>query len=178
MNIPARHPAALTLLTLASLFFAGCTTNRGATYEIEPPLVDSGLAAPAAAAAPTEETATGKASKQEEGEVPLAVAESEHADQAPREESSRAAVTVMRRSTILSPKRRHVCVTSSSNTSSLEKGRIRYSVDARSPLRCGAKRSRSGPSPTSSFRVRRSSGNPVESLYLFAPLRRVSRHTM
>ncbi len=86
MNTPARHPAALALLALASLFFAGCTTNRGATYEIEPPLVDSGLAAPAAAAAPTEETATGKASKQEEGEVPLAVAESEHPDQAPPRE--------------------------------------------------------------------------------------------
>jgi hypothetical protein len=85
MNTPARHSTALTLLTLASLFFAGCTTNRGATYEIEPPLVDSEPAPPAAAAAPTEETATGKGSKQVEGEVPLAVAESEHPDQAPRE---------------------------------------------------------------------------------------------
>jgi hypothetical protein len=85
MNTLARHSVALTLLTLASLFFAGCTTTGGATSEIEPPLIDSGHAAPAAAAAPTEETATDNGSKQEEGEVPLAVAESEHPDQAPRE---------------------------------------------------------------------------------------------
>jgi hypothetical protein len=85
MNTPARHSVALTLLTLASLFFAGCTTTGGATSEIEPPLIDSERAAPAEAAAPIEETATGGGSKQEEGEVPLAVAESEHPDQAPRE---------------------------------------------------------------------------------------------
>ena len=85
MNIPARHSAALTLLTLASLFFAGCSTTGGATSELEPPLVDSEHAAPAEAVAPTEETAAGLGSKQEEGEVPLAVAESEHPDQASRE---------------------------------------------------------------------------------------------
>ena len=87
MNTPARHPAALALVTLASLFFGGCSTNRGAAYEIEPPVVDLEHAPPAAAAAPAEETAPGKASKQEEGEVPLTVAESEHPDQAqaPRE---------------------------------------------------------------------------------------------
>ena len=85
MNTPARNSAALTLLTLASLFFAGCTTTGGATSEIEPPVVDSGPAAPVAATVPTVETAPGKVSKQEEGEVPLGVAESEHPDQAPRE---------------------------------------------------------------------------------------------
>ena len=85
MNTLARHSVALTLLTLASLFFAGCTTTGGATSEIEPPLIDSEHAAPAEAAAPIEETATDRGSKQEEGEVPLAVAESEHPDQAPRE---------------------------------------------------------------------------------------------
>jgi hypothetical protein len=85
MNTLARHSVALTLLTLASLFFAGCTTTGGATSEIEPPLIDSEHAAPAEVAAPIEETATGRGSKQEEGEVPLAVAESEHPDQAPRE---------------------------------------------------------------------------------------------
>jgi hypothetical protein len=85
MNTPARHSAALTLLTLASLFFAGCTTTRGAPYEIEPPLINPEHAAPDEAAASTEETATDGGSKQEEGEVPLAVAESEHPDQAPRE---------------------------------------------------------------------------------------------
>jgi len=85
MNTPARHSAALTLLTLASLFFAGCTTTRGGAYEIEPPLLNPEHAAPDEAAASTEETATGGGSKEEEGEVPLAVAESEHPDQAPRE---------------------------------------------------------------------------------------------
>ena len=84
MNTPARHSPALTLLILASLFFAGCSTTGGAAYD-EPPVIDSEQAAPAAAPAPTEEAATGGGSKQEEGEVPLAVAESEHADQAPRE---------------------------------------------------------------------------------------------
>jgi len=82
MKTPARHPAALILLTLASLFFAGCTTTRGASDEIEPPVIDSGSAAPAPAAVP-EETATDAGSKQVEGEVPLAVAESEHPVQAP-----------------------------------------------------------------------------------------------
>jgi hypothetical protein len=85
MNTPVRHSAALTLLTLASLFFTGCTTTRGAAYEIEPPLINPEHAAPGETAAATEETATGGGSKQEEGEVPLAVAESEHPDQAPRE---------------------------------------------------------------------------------------------
>jgi hypothetical protein len=85
MNAPARHSAALSLLILASLFLAGCTTTGGATSEIEPPVLDSEPAAPIAAAAPTVETAPAKASKQEEGEVPLGVAESEHPDQAPRE---------------------------------------------------------------------------------------------
>jgi hypothetical protein len=85
MNTPARYSPALPLLILASLFFAGCTTTGGATYDLEPPVIDSEHAAPAAAPAPAEETGTGGGSKQEEGEVPLAVAESEHPDQAPRE---------------------------------------------------------------------------------------------
>ena len=85
MNTPARHSAALALLVLAPLFFAGCTTTRGAPYEMEPPLPDLEPAAPAAAAAATPEKAADAGSKQEEGEVPLAVAESEHPDQAPRE---------------------------------------------------------------------------------------------
>jgi len=84
MKTPARRSAALTLLTLASLFFAGCSTTRSATDEIEPPVIDSPPAAPIAAA-PTDESATGVASKQEEGEVPLAVAASEHPNPAPAE---------------------------------------------------------------------------------------------
>ncbi|HKT74756.1 MAG TPA: hypothetical protein VJQ47_17860 [Steroidobacteraceae bacterium] len=85
MNTPARHSAALTLLMLASLLFAGCTTTGGATDEIEPPLIDSEHAPPAEAAALIDKTAADGGSKQEEGEVPLAVAESEHPEEAPRE---------------------------------------------------------------------------------------------
>ena len=85
MNAPPRHSATLSLLILASLFFAGCTTTGGAPSEIEPTLVDAADTAPAAPAASVEETAADGGSKQEEGEVPLAVAESEHPDQAPRE---------------------------------------------------------------------------------------------
>src|SRR3569833_2308020 len=85
MNSPARHSAALFPFILASLFFAGCATTGGAAYEIEPPLTDAEHAAPAVPAAPIEETAADGGSKQEEGEVPLAVAESEHPDQTPRE---------------------------------------------------------------------------------------------
>jgi hypothetical protein len=85
MNAPARNSVALSLLILTSLFFAGCTTTGRATYEIEPPLVDAEHAAPAAPAASVPEAAADAGSKQEEGEVPLAVAESEHPDQAPRE---------------------------------------------------------------------------------------------
>jgi hypothetical protein len=88
MKTPARHLTELTLLTLASLICAGCTTTKGSNYEIEPPVVDSERAAPAAAApAATDETVTDSGSKQEEGEVPLAVAKSEQPEpaQAPRE---------------------------------------------------------------------------------------------
>jgi len=89
MNTPARHSAALTLLTLASLFFVGCTSTKSTTYEIEPPVVESEPAVPAAAPSATGETATGGGSKQEEGEVPLAVAESEHPDQAHPDQAPR-----------------------------------------------------------------------------------------
>jgi len=81
MNTPARHPAALTLLILASLLFAGCTTRGGATEEIEPTLIDAEPAPAAEEPAPIAE----KSSKQEEGEVPLAVAESEQPEKAPKE---------------------------------------------------------------------------------------------
>jgi len=85
MNTLARHSSALTLLTLASLFFVGCTTTRDTAYEMEPPLLDSEHVAPVEVAAAPEKTAADGGSKQEEGEVPLAVAESEHSDQAPTE---------------------------------------------------------------------------------------------
>jgi hypothetical protein len=77
--------AALTLLVLVSLICAGCATTGGATDE--PTLIDAISAPPAEAAAAIEETAplAEEASKQEEGEVPLAVAESEQPDEAPTE---------------------------------------------------------------------------------------------
>lgn len=71
--------AALTFV-LAILTCTGCTTG-GAYDEIEPTLVDSEIPPPAEAAIDPEATEAGTlpeaASKQEEGEVPLAVAESE-----------------------------------------------------------------------------------------------------
>jgi len=64
------------LLVLVALILAGCATTRGADEEFEPIVVDSvpeGAAEPAAPLAAEE-------SKQQEGEVPLAVADSEPAD--------------------------------------------------------------------------------------------------
>jgi hypothetical protein len=79
MKRPATHSAALTLLVLASLSFAGCATTGGATDEIEPTLIDAEPAPAAEAAASIEEAApiAEEGSKEEEGEVPLPVAESE-----------------------------------------------------------------------------------------------------
>ena len=70
MNTSARHLAALVLLILASLLFAGRTMT--------------GRATPGEAATSIEETAAiaDGGSKQVEGEVPLAVAQSEQHDQA------------------------------------------------------------------------------------------------
>jgi hypothetical protein len=81
MNTLARHSAALTLLTLAFLVFPGCTTTGGAPAEIEPPVIEPVQALPAAQPAPVAD----EGSKQEEGEVPLAVAESEKPETAPKE---------------------------------------------------------------------------------------------
>ncbi|MBS0421269.1 MAG: hypothetical protein JSR66_26415 [Proteobacteria bacterium] len=81
MNTLARPSAALALLTLASLIFPGCSTTGGAPAEIEPTLIEPEAAPPAVAAAPVAD----EGSKQEEGEVPLAVAESEQTEKAPKE---------------------------------------------------------------------------------------------
>jgi hypothetical protein len=67
MHTTARHWAALILLILACLLFAGRTMTGRATDEVQPTLID-----------------TDGGSKQEEGEVPLAVAQSEQRDQSPR----------------------------------------------------------------------------------------------
>jgi predicted small secreted protein len=87
MNPHATPSAALILLILASVTLAGCTTTRGASDEIEPTLIDAEQAAPADEAASIEDMAPNAegASKQEEGEVPLPVAESEHPEEAPME---------------------------------------------------------------------------------------------
>src|SRR5690242_3876917 len=70
--------APLTLLLL-SLICAGCATTGGSNEEEEPTVIEAAPVPPADAAA-LEETATKAedgASKEEEGEVPLVVAESE-----------------------------------------------------------------------------------------------------
>jgi hypothetical protein len=78
--------AALTLM-LASLICSGCGTTGGATGEEEPILIDAAGAAPAEVAAALEEAAPEPKgdSKQEEGEVPLPVAESEQPNNKPEE---------------------------------------------------------------------------------------------
>src|SRR5262245_5124067 len=84
MNILVRRSAALTLLILGSLFFAGCATRSGDAQEEDPTLVEAPPAEVAAAieeAAPTPE----ETSKEEEPEVPIAVAETEHPTEAPNE---------------------------------------------------------------------------------------------
>jgi len=76
--------AALPLFLLASLVCAGCATTGGAGGETEPTLIDA--APPVEAAALIEKAAPAESgSKQEEGEVPIAVAESEQRDEAPKE---------------------------------------------------------------------------------------------
>ena len=77
--------AALTLV-LTTLICAGCATT-GDGMDGEPTLIDTEIAAPAEAVAPIEETAPieKEGPKQEGGEVPLAVAETEQPDQAPEE---------------------------------------------------------------------------------------------
>ncbi|MDB6010099.1 MAG: hypothetical protein JWL65_2349 [Gammaproteobacteria bacterium] len=81
MNTPPRHSAALTLLILASLIFAGCATTRGASEEIEPTVIDAEPAPPAEETVPIAD----EGSKQQEGEVPLGVAKSEQLEKAPKE---------------------------------------------------------------------------------------------
>src|SRR5688572_5086033 len=78
--------AALTI-ALVSLICAGCATTGGGEDEQEPTVIDEAsvpqaeVAASLEAAAPVED----EGSKQEEGEVPIPVAESEQPDQGPEE---------------------------------------------------------------------------------------------
>ncbi|WP_161828483.1 hypothetical protein [Steroidobacter agaridevorans] len=78
--------AALTLM-LVSLICSGCATTGGATGEEEPTLIDAEGSSPAEVAASLEAAApnTEGGSKQEEGELPLAVAESEPPREGPEE---------------------------------------------------------------------------------------------
>src|SRR5215475_6272535 len=82
MNTLAKHSAALTLLTLSILTVSGCSTTSSGPAEIEPPVIEPVQALPAAQPAPVAD----EGSKQEEGEVPLAVAESEKTETAPPKE--------------------------------------------------------------------------------------------
>ncbi len=86
MNVPAKHSVALTLLVLGSLVLAGCATTGAVTEE--PTVLDAETAVPAETTASVEEAAPAEEepSKQEEGEVPLPVAESEHPEEVPSEE--------------------------------------------------------------------------------------------
>jgi hypothetical protein len=69
------------LLLLASLIVPGCTTTGGAPDEIEPTVIETESAPPADDTGASAD----EGSKQEEGEVPLAVAESEQPEKAPNE---------------------------------------------------------------------------------------------
>src|SRR5262249_44387019 len=80
---------------LSAAVSTGCTTTGGAPDEIEPTVIDAEPASSAEVAAAIEEAAPAAdaGSKQEEGEVPLPVAETEHPTEAPTEvvvEGSRA----------------------------------------------------------------------------------------
>lgn len=79
--------AALSLV-LVSLLCAGCATTGGSNDESEPTVIEAEPAVPPTELATAIEEAapvTDEGSKQEEGEVPLAVAESEQSDQPPEE---------------------------------------------------------------------------------------------
>ncbi|HEY0686538.1 MAG TPA: hypothetical protein VGD45_29635 [Steroidobacter sp.] len=79
--------AALTLV-LASLFCAGCATNGGGSDESEPTVIEPASTLPAEPAAPIAATAPSPegGATQPEGEVPLAVAESEQPEEGRPEE--------------------------------------------------------------------------------------------
>jgi hypothetical protein len=80
MKTLARQSAALTPLLLTLLIVSGCASTGGSGAEIDPPVIEPAKVLPAA----QEPTAAAETtSKQEEGEVPLAVAESEKTEKAP-----------------------------------------------------------------------------------------------
>ncbi len=84
MKTPPVRLAELTMLVLISLL-AGCAMVAGGSGENEPTIIEAEHAPPAAAAAEGTTAPADGGSKQEEGEVPLAVAESEQPSEAPTE---------------------------------------------------------------------------------------------
>jgi hypothetical protein len=84
MESPARL-SVLALATLAFLAIAGCATGERAGDESEPTLIDESAAVPADAVEVPDPPAAQEESKQQEGEVPLAVAESEQPEEKPAE---------------------------------------------------------------------------------------------
>src|SRR5262245_48514060 len=77
----AARTAALTLSALASLICAACASSGGAIEE--PTVIEAPAAAEAAAEVEDAPPAEEEASKQEEGEVPIPVAETEHPEATP-----------------------------------------------------------------------------------------------
>src|SRR5688572_3625143 len=78
MNTSATRSAALILLVLATLVSAGCATTGGAAEESEPTMIDPLPEVPDEVAATIAEAApVAEESKEKEGGVPLAVAETE-----------------------------------------------------------------------------------------------------
>jgi hypothetical protein len=83
----AARSALLTLLALAALGVAGCATTGGVADESEPTVIEETPAPSTEATAAIEEADANaeEPSKQEEGEVPLPVAETEQPEAAPNE---------------------------------------------------------------------------------------------
>ena len=88
MNTPATRSAALTLLVLASLIFAGCATTGGATDEIEP-TADRCRACPSGRGGSFDRGNGSRSRKRlrsrKKARFRIAVAESEQPDEAPKE---------------------------------------------------------------------------------------------
>lgn len=86
MESPAARWVVLVLLAAAFPFASGCATSRGASEVLDPTVIE----APAVESADTDDVvdappAPAEESKQQEGEVPIAVAETEQPEEKPAE---------------------------------------------------------------------------------------------
>jgi hypothetical protein len=86
MELPATRWVVLSLLAATCLFATGCATSRGTNEEWDPTVID----VPAAEAVDIQDAAdtappAAEESKQQEGEVPIAVAETEQPEEKPAE---------------------------------------------------------------------------------------------